>query len=523
MKLSILIQNGSLAGQQRELTAGALTVGREPSCNLQFDVGERLISKQHASIQAEPDGFYVVDNNSTNGTFVNGQKISRAKLSSGDTIHFGGRDGVKAAVNIEMPVQNQQYSAPNNNYNYNAQSAGYVPPAAESYQQNYAGSYGGYQSGQRQSIGDSLTNRVFFYPDAKPAGQNTAKYIGIAAAIIVAVFLALVITGFTLLELGIVAAFVATIAAFIPAFFYILPLLWLDRYDPEPPVNLAIAFAWGALVAVFFSLIINSIIGAILGPAVAAVISAPVFEEAFKGLGVLLFLIFWRKEFDGIVDGLVYAGVVALGFATVENVLYYGRALQEAGVAGLGLVMFLRGVMSPFAHVIFTSMIGIGCGISRETHNKVLRFIAPVLGYFAAVFIHALWNGIATFAGLYGFLIAYVILGIPFFLIFVGFAVYVMRRENKILKQTLTVEVAKGLITQEQMETATSAVRSLGWMAAGAGSGKLRARYKFMRAVARLGLAWWHIQRAQAAQGETRSLGNLHRFESEVRKWQPQI
>ena len=40
-------------------------------------------------------------------------------------------------------------------------------------------------------------------------------------------------------------------------------------------------------------------------------------------------LIFRRREFDGIVDGIVYAGLVAAGFAFTENILYFGRAFAE--------------------------------------------------------------------------------------------------------------------------------------------------------------------------------------------------
>src|SRR4029079_12058155 len=107
------------------------------------------------------------------------------------------------------------------------------------------------------------------------------------------------------------------------------------------------------------------------------VISAPLIEEGTKGLGVVLFMIFLRNEFDDILDGIVYAGVIALGFATVENVLYYGRTVS-AGGGGLLFILFLRGVLSPFAHSLFTSMTGIGCGISRETHNKTVKIIAPI-------------------------------------------------------------------------------------------------------------------------------------------------
>src|SRR5258707_15327812 len=109
-----------------------------------------------------------------------------------------------------------------------------------------------------------------------------------------------------------------------------------------------------------------------MGQIVGGVISAPIFEEGSKGLGVVIVLVFFRRYFDDILDGLVFAGIIALGFATVENVLYYGRAIGDAetGMAGgtLGLTFVFRGVLFPFAHVTFTSMTRLGRVIARETH-----------------------------------------------------------------------------------------------------------------------------------------------------------
>ncbi len=70
--------------------------------------------------------------------------------------------------------------------------------------------------------------------------------------------------------------------------------------------------------------------------------------------------------------------IIALGFAPRKR-LYYGRTFIEIGFSGLLLIGFQRGVLSPFAHSLFTSMTGIECGISRETHNRGLRIVAPVL------------------------------------------------------------------------------------------------------------------------------------------------
>ena len=111
-----------------------------------------------------------------------------------------------------------------------------------------------------------------------------------------------------------------------------------------------------------------------------AVLVAPWVEEAAKGAAVLLVLLFRRREFDGVVDGIVLAGLSGLGFAFTENVLYFGRAFlagQEqsltTGFFAVGFTFVLRGVLSPFAHPLFTAMTGIGLGIAARTNNPTTR------------------------------------------------------------------------------------------------------------------------------------------------------
>lgn len=512
MKLVIIIQNGSLAGRKFELAEGFLTVGRSADCNVVFDPnGENMVSTKHAYIETKPDGFYLIDSNSTNGTFVNGNRIQVSKLNSGDVIQFG-KNGPEASINIESPV----FQTPPAN-----QSAQNRPADWSRAAQNPQ--FVGATPNEPANFGKSISFIGLNIPEVKVEQPHAHKYIGLAIAVFAAVFLSLIVICLLVFSVGLIPAIIASFVAFIPAFFYILPLMWLDRYDPEPPWLLAFAFAWGALVAVVVSFVVNTVVGGLFGQEIGAVISAPLFEEGSKGLGLILLLIFMRREFDDILDGIVYAGVIALGFATVENVLYYGRGIGQGGSAGLLILFVVRGIMSPFAHVTFTSMTGIGCGISRESHNPLVKIIMPVIGYGCAVTLHAIWNGLAVIGGMQGFIVGYIILEIPFFLIFVGFSLYVMRRQNKILKEMLAIDVARGLITPEQLQMTTSAFRSTGWILGSLFSGKFKARRRFLRAVGKLGLSYWHIQRATAAQGQTGSFQQNPILREEVLKWRDQV
>lgn len=520
MKLLLTIKNGTLAGQVFDLNGGVMTIGRNDGCTVRFDpLTEKVASKQHATIETRPDGFYLIDNQSTNGTLLNGRQVQTVKLSSGDTIQFG-RNGIEASVSIE-------------------QSQTGVPLDPNVYQPDPG--YGQFQPEfQRQfnqpplnpslDIRNTVSSLGLGHFEPQPPESQTGKYIAIGLTIFGVVFLSLIVILIMFFSVGPLPAILASFVAFIPAIFYLLPLIWLDRYDPEPIWLLALAFAWGALVAVVVSFVINTAIGIgvglvspDLGAVASAVISAPVFEEGSKGLGLILLLIFFRREFDDILDGIVYAGVIALGFATVENVLYYGRGIATGGAPGLAILFVLRGIMSPFAHVTFTAMTGIGCGIARESHNKIVRVILPMMGYGCAVFLHALWNGMAVLGGLAGFILGYLVLEIPFFLIFIGFAFYVMRRQNKILREMLALDVARGLIPQEHYEKATSAFKSTGWLAGSVFKGKYKPTSRYLRAIGKLGLSYWHIQRATAAQGQTGSFQQNPILRDEVLKWRDQV
>ena len=507
MKLRLTVESGTLAGRNYDLTEGFLTIGRGENCAVRLDsLTERTASKQHAYIEAKPDGFYLIDNQSTNGTFLNSRGIQTAKLKSGDLIQFG-INGVEATINLEADERQSE-------------SAGLKPTIhpPEFQSPPVVGVSPSTQFGWRTSAAGIGVSRI----QKTVEKSQTRKYIGAGIAIFSVVFLSLIVILLMFASVGIAAAIGASIIAFVPAMFYLLPLVWLDRYDPEPLWLLAATFAWGALVAVVVSFIINTLFSAFFGEAFSAIVSAPVFEEGSKGLGLILLLIFFRSYFDDILDGIIFAGVIALGFSTVENVLYYGRAINE-GNESLAALLIMRGVMSPFAHVTFTAMTGIGCGIARESHNAVVRFLLPIVGYGGAVLLHAIWNGMAVVGGLETFIIGYLILEVPFFLLFVGFAFYTMRRQNKILKEMLAIDVARGMIPQEHLNITTSAFRSSFWILGSIFNGKFQARNRYLRAVGKLGLSYWHIQRATAAQGHTGSFQQNPILRDEVLKWRDKV
>jgi len=524
MKLILTINNGTLRGQQFELITGHLSIGRSEHCSIRFDpLKEKIASKQHAFVESKPDGFYITDNNSTNGTLRNGKSVQSVKLNSGDSLQFG-TNGITASVLIESDYA----SVPQASVQTFEKSVS--PVNQEFFDQTQITEIKQAFQNQPSTVMGAVSSIGLSKFEIEPEKSNTGKYVGIGVTLFAVVFLGLIVTGIMFLSLGPIAAAVAAVVAFTPAIFYLFPIVWLDRYDPEPLWLLSFAFAWGALVAVFISFIANTAVGvgvsALIDPSAGtiagAVFAAPFFEELTKGAGLLVIVLFFRKYFDGILDGIIFAGVIALGFATVENVLYYGRALLGGGLPALIAVFILRGILSPFAHVTFTAMTGIGFGLSRESHNSLIRYGMPIVGLIGAMLLHAFWNGVAVLLGP-GFFLVYLIVEIPFFLLFVSFAFWIMWRQNKIIREMLAIDVARGLIPSDDFERATSAFKSTGWLIGSIFSGKYKATSRYIRAIGKLGLSYWHIQRATAAQGETASFQQNPILRDEILKWRDQV
>jgi protease PrsW len=283
------------------------------------------------------------------------------------------------------------------------------------------------------------------------------------AVVGVCVFAAMLAGLFTLwligYETGLVPFLAGLIAAAIPVPVYVTLVLWLDRYEPEPPWMLATAFFWGALVAVFFAIVINSlgvlVVRSLVSDAVATlfgmVVSAPFVEESSKALALLALFLWRRDEFDGVTDGIVCAAMVGLGFAMTENVKYYGEAVLEHNAIG---VFVVRGLFSPFAHPLFTGMTGVGLGLSAQSDNRLAKFAAPLAGFAAAVLLHAGWNGSVYMAGAFDngafVLLTYFLVMMPTFLGMLIVVVLSLRREGRILREHLRADVAAGLLTESE-------------------------------------------------------------------------
>ena len=352
-----------------------------------------------------------------------------------------------------------------------------------------------------------------FDPQAVLAGRPAGRTpVGFIVGISVTVACAIVALGIDAAQSVAVGGGPAPFAialplALLPVPLLIMVVLWMDRLEPEPRANLAFAFGWGAGVAALAALIVNTAdleyvtmpaLGATTGQYVAATFGAPVVEETLKGL-VLIGLL-WRRraEFDGPTDGVIYAGMVGLGFAMIENVGYYINALvtpEQGGIALLGYTFVLRGLLSPLLHPIFTSMTGLGVAYSANRRHGAKWAVA--LGLLAAMVLHGTWNGLSLF-GVAGLVAGYLIMTA----VLAGLIVILVadrRRVIRLILRYLPGYERTGLITEDDIAMlaslrARSAAR--GWARAVGGLPAAAAMSDYQLAATELALA-----RAKADRG----------------------
>lgn len=262
------------------------------------------------------------------------------------------------------------------------------------------------------------------------------------------------------------AFLVSLFFAFVPTFFMAVLVYWLDRYEKEPLALLGAAFCWGAVVGAGGAFVINTIFGlgiyALTGSGdvadqATASLIAPFVEEGLKGLAVLMVFLFFRKEFDSILDGIIYAGITALGFAATENVLYiYGHGYVDGGWNGLWQLVFIRDLVVAWQHPFFTAFTGIGLAVARLHRNVLVKIIAVPLGYGFAVFAHAFHNSFGSLVGgITGFALGSLLDWFGW-LVMAIFIVFMIARERLLLQDQLKDEVTSGMITRAQYQKALS-------------------------------------------------------------------
>lgn len=323
---------------------------------------------------------------------------------------------------------------------------------------------------------ESVERAAYASPGPATAGRATPSrslFVPALIGFLVLGVIALIVIAFLFVALGPGVVAIGGIMALIPLAIVLLGIRWIDRWEPEPRSALLFAFLWGAGASVLVALIVGIVAEAVLASAgaqdatldfVGAVIQAPVVEEFAKGLGVLLIFLVARKHFDGPVDGIVYAGTVAAGFAFTENILYFGAELGGGEGSSVVGVFVIRGLMSPFAHVMFTLCTGLAIGIAARRRGSLAGILAFFVGLVPAMLLHALWNG-ATFV-VEDFFVYYAFVQVPLFIGAIVLVVALRRHEARLTKVRLDEYAAAGWFNSDEtlaLATARGRSQAIGW------------------------------------------------------------
>ncbi|MDH5605350.1 MAG: PrsW family intramembrane metalloprotease [Anaerolineae bacterium] len=323
----------------------------------------------------------------------------------------------------------------------------------------------------------------------------------------------------------------SVLLSFIPAFIYAVMVYWMDRYEKEPKLLLGGVFLWGAVVAAGAAFILNTIFGitifaltdsSALADLATGSISAPLFEESLKGMAVLIVFLIFRKEFDSVMDGIVYAGIAALGFAATENVLYlYERGFLEGGWEDLGYVFVLRVILGPWNHPFYTAFTGIGLAASRLNKNKLIKFSAPVIGWGVSLFTHAFHNSLASFAEGSGGLALIILVDWMGWIFMAAVILWAVLKEKKWIQLELREEVRQGVISAQQYRVASSAWKRGVAKWSGLGDGKYKATKHFYQLCTELAYKKHQFSRLGETCGNSQQM--IDSLREETRKLAPKV
>jgi RsiW-degrading membrane proteinase PrsW (M82 family) len=320
------------------------------------------------------------------------------------------------------------------------------------------------------------------------------------------------------------------INGFVPMLAFSWILYWLDRFEKEPKLLLGIVFTWGALVAAGVAFITNTVLGIgvywLTGSDLATGLftgsfAAPLIEESLKGFAVLLVFVIYRQEFDTILDGVVFAGITALGFAASENAYYiYNYGFLENGFQGLFHMAFIRVILVGWQHPFYTAFIGIGLALARFQSGTLRQAILIMGGWVVAVTTHAIHNTIATLASGPSGLIFGTMLDWTGWALMVVFILWQTHQEKKWIRTYLIEEVGMGTLSMAQYRTAAS-----GWAISSARfsalfHGNFRFTSRFYTAAAEIAFTKEKLRRMGEEQGNSRRVEVLR---AEMRKLSPRV
>lgn len=255
------------------------------------------------------------------------------------------------------------------------------------------------------------------------------------------------------------------------AIVYLLLFIWLDRFRPQNVLVWILTFGWGAAASTWLSLHMNTWMGQQMATTAAdadtgsraAVFSAPFTEEMTKATVLFLLIILMQRQIVSRLSVVMLSGLSAIGFAFVENIIYYGRvitfAVHDISVANpdeaVAEIVMLRGVYTSFGHPLFTMMTATGLMVGVTARSRIVRVVAPLGGFLLAVAGHMLFNGLSSTRGIDDLKMHWFMALILVALIVVSLVVSVFQ-QGRLVRHRLTDFVESGWLSERDVELFSS-------------------------------------------------------------------
>ncbi len=256
------------------------------------------------------------------------------------------------------------------------------------------------------------------------------------------------------------------LAAVLPISAYLFFLWYADRFERESFLDLLKHFFWGALGAVFLSLLGGKFYSNILeffipkGEKllfIESIFLAPLFEEFSKAAFLILTL--RSKKLDNVTDGLIFGGSIGLGFGMVENFFYF--ILFSSNIKDWVLLVLFRTFFSAVMHTISTA--AAGAFFAKTLYSgHIPKSLFYAAGISLAVLIHFIWNISVTYEGSFYLGLLLMLILTTLFIIY-----FSMQRthERKIIVNELKEECDEGIIPYHYLPILTSAMKDKkGWI-----------------------------------------------------------
>lgn len=389
------------------LTRSETAIGR--ALNNDIVLLDPTVSREHARLILDQDGWHLINLTTQNIVRVNGQPVpSSASFSvqSQDIVILGNTMLQLIAPSPQLPAQSQlptwQQGAAMHNGRADLAPRAFSKTVALPVQSDPELVAQPWDEEAESVLGAGVTMKF-----ALPQRMKLRTRWLIAAAGVSILFISAAITivlneliGLSALaQNGVSSVVTALTIPLVPAIGINLLVNFMDRYEREPWFLRLAAFLWGAIIAIppafFIEQKVDTILQNLLGSNTSDIVrsmlnglNAGVTEETVKGLGLLLLFLVLRDEFDNVTDGIVYAALIGAGFAFVENFSYFAMNSKNT----LVLLIVARVILGWLGHSTFTACFGAALGYVRHTRARWKQIAIPLLGYAIAVGLHSFYD-----------------------------------------------------------------------------------------------------------------------------------